>query len=50
MGVSVTKRIQEIVQPRGGYINPKEMEIIQLPIINELKAENFASNLVGLVV
>lgn len=50
MGVSVTKRIKEIKQPRGGYINPTDMEVIPLPIFNELKTENLQPNMIGLVV
>lgn len=28
-GCSVTQRIKQVKQPRGGYINPKNMEVIQ---------------------
>ena len=27
---SVTQRIKEIKQPTGGYLNPKELDIIEL--------------------
>ena len=29
-GVSVTQRIKQVKQPRGGYIKPKELEVISL--------------------
>lgn len=29
-GVSVTQRIKQVKQPRGGYINPKELKVIPL--------------------
>lgn len=48
---SVTKRISMIKQPRGGYINKKELSFIQLEdgiALNE--SENIHANLVGLVV
>ena len=51
MGVSVTKRISQITQPRGGYINPKDMVIIPLQNQKELKEEeNIPASLIGLVV
>ena len=47
----MTQRIKQFKQPRGGYINPKDLEIITLPIINELnKEENIHASLVGLAV
>lgn len=48
---SVTQRIKEIKQPRGGYINPKIFEKIQLDdenILNE--EENINPGLVGMAV
>lgn len=50
MGVSVTKRIKEINQSHVVYIKPTDMEVIQLPIFNELKTENLQPNMIGLVV
>lgn len=51
-GCSVTQRIKKIKQPRGGYINPKSMEIISLGKgIEELNPEeNIHASLIGLVV
>ncbi len=48
---SVTKRISMIKQPRGGYINKKELVITQLDdgiTLNE--SENIHASLVGLAV
>jgi len=48
---SVTGRIKEIKQPRGGYINPKSFTVIQLSTkvaLNEV--ENIHASLVGLAV
>ena len=51
MGASVTARIREIKQPRGGYLNPKEFEIIQLKNEKELNPiENISPSIVGTVV
>lgn len=50
MGVSVTQRISQITQPRGGYLNPKELDQVQLPIKNDLKEENLHPSLIGLAV
>lgn len=50
MGVSVTRRIGQIKQPRGGYLNPKELNVIELPTNKELKTENVHPSLVGLAV
>lgn len=48
---SVTKRISMIKQPRGGYINKKELTIIQLEDGIDLnKNENINASLVGLAV
>lgn len=49
--VSVTNRIKEIKQPRGGYIKPKDFTVTDLldtEILNE--NENIHSTLVGLAV
>lgn len=50
MGVSVTRRINEVKQPKGGYLNPKDLEQIQLPTKNDLQGENIPPSLVGLAV
>lgn len=51
MGVSVTQRISEISQPRGGYLKPKDFEKIELKSNNTLyDEENIHSSLVGLAV
>jgi len=48
---SVTQRIKEIKQPKGGYIKPSSMQIIQLEDQIKLnKVENISPSLVGLVV
>ena len=48
---SVTQRIKEIKQPKGGYINPKDFEITQLDDGIKLKEnENINASLIGLVV
>lgn len=48
---SVTQRIKMISQPRGGYLNPKRFEEIQLEMAQQLsKAENIHPSLVGLSV
>ena len=48
---SVTKRISEIKQPRGGYINPKQFKIQEIDdkqMLNE--KENIHASIVGLTV
>ncbi len=48
---SVTQRIKEVKQPIGGYVNPKDFEVIKLE--DNLKLydeENIAPGLVGLAV
>lgn len=48
---SVTNRIKEIKQPRGGYIKPSSMKIIELDdgkTLNE--QENIHSNIVGMAI
>lgn len=48
---SVTQRIKQIKQPRGGYINPKEFSITTLDDGVELHPdENIHSSLIGLAV
>jgi hypothetical protein len=51
---TVTRRIKEVKQPRGGYINPKAMEVRQLedgkPTPLDHTAENIHASLVGLAV
>ncbi len=51
-GYSVTQRTKNVKQPRGGYINPKELQTESLgPGIETLNpAENVSPNLVGLAV
>ncbi len=47
----VTQRINEIPQPRGGYINPRNMEVINLPIKEKINAnESVAPSLIGITV
>lgn len=52
MGCSVTQRVGQVKQPRGGYLKPKDFdEIILEPGIEELnKEENIEPNLVGTAV
>lgn len=52
IGSSVTQRIKQVKQPRGGYINPKTMEVIQCGDgIEALHSEeNIRANLIGLAV
>lgn len=48
---SVTNRIKEIKQPRGGYINPKEFKEILLNDKNSLNnEENIHANIIGMAV
>ena len=48
---SVTQRIKEITQPRGGYLKPSEFECIELEDGKVLfEDENIHASLVGLVV
>lgn len=47
---SVTHRINEITQPRGGYIKPSEFETIQLSDGKELGEENLHPSIIGLTV
>ncbi|WP_411955162.1 hypothetical protein ACKXGF_05205 [Alkalibacillus sp. S2W] len=48
---SVTQRIKQIKQPRGGYIKPKEFSVEDLQDDNVLyESENIHSSLVGLAV
>ena len=43
---SVTQRINEIKQPRGGYIKPSSMEVIEMKKNEELyESENVAPSL-----
>ncbi|NPC94090.1 hypothetical protein HOO54_18155 [Bacillus sp. WMMC1349] len=49
--VSVTKRITQVKQPRGGYIKPKDFvitDLVDTDILNE--SENISGGLVGMVV
>lgn len=51
---SVTQRIKQVKQPRGGYINPKTMEVCHLGggghALVDYKTENIHASLVGLAV
>lgn len=51
-GVSVTQRIKQVKQPRGGYINPKELTVVSLgdgaDALNPV--ENIHPSLMGLAV
>lgn len=50
-GCSVTQRIRHIKQPRGGFINPKSMEVNVLDQTYPLNAqENIHASLVGMAV
>ena len=51
-GCSVTQRIKQVKQPRGGYINPRTMNVVELDgSIDELNPEeNVHASLVGLAV
>ena len=51
-GISVTQRIKQVKQPRGGYIKPKELEVISLGEgANALNSEeNVHASLMGLAV
>lgn len=52
-GCSVTQRIKQVKQPRGGYINPKMLKVLELDGggIDELKPEeNIHAILVGIAV
>ena len=47
---SVTQRIKQITQPRGGYIKPSEFEKKEFVDNKILKEENIHSSLIGLAV
>lgn len=47
---TVTKRIKEIKQPRGGYIKPSNFDTINLNDNNVLKNENIPASIVGMTV
>lgn len=48
---SVTQRISQIKQPRGGYIKPSQMEEIELKTKEELNdSENISPSVIGMVV
>ena len=51
-GCSVTQRIKQVKQPRGGYINPKDMEVVELgeDADSLYPDENVHASLVGLAV
>lgn len=49
--ISVTQRINQVVQPAGGYLNPKGFTVTKFENAVELKqTENIHNNLVGIVV
>ena len=51
MGCSVTQRIPLVSQPRGGFLDPKRLEITQLKSLNFLfSEENLVPSVVGLAV
>ena len=51
---TVTRRVKEVTQPRGGYINPRSMRVKQLddgkPSPLDHKIENLHPTLVGTAV
>ena len=47
---SVTARISQINQPRGGYIKPTDLKEIPLKDGNELGEENVHASITGMVV
>ena len=51
---TVKQRAQEFKQPRGGFINPKTMTVVELedghPSPLDLKVENIHASLVGMAV
>lgn len=51
---SVVRRIKQITQPRGGYINPRTMETVQLgdgePQLLGHKLENVHPTVIGMAV
>lgn len=51
-GVSVTQRIKQVRQPRGGYINPRELEVVSIGDGMETlnPVENVHASLIGLAV
>lgn len=51
IGVSVTQRIKEIKQPRGGYVKPKDLTVVSLGDgLDVLNSENVNAILIGLSV
>lgn len=49
--VSVTQRIKQVKQPRGGFLKPKEFEEIHLPLIQDFEyKENLAPYTIGMAV
>lgn len=49
--VSVTQRIKQVKQPRGGFLPPKIFNVQDLPIVKELNpVENLHPTTIGLVV
>lgn len=52
--VSVVQRVKQVKQPRGGYINPRSLEVVQLddgkPSPLDHKIESVHSSLVGMAV
>jgi len=51
---SVTQRVKQVKQPRGGYVNPRVMEVQYLsggaPALLDHRAENIHASLVGMAV
>lgn len=50
MDISVTDVVKTVKQPRGGYLNPKNLKVVQLDDGNILADEDFNAGLVGMAV
>ena len=53
MGVSVSKRVSEVKQPRGGFLNPRLLTVAEVSGDHEtvsLEKENVHATIIGLVV
>lgn len=47
---TVTKRVKEFKQPRGGFLNPKQFSVVQLEDNITLNPENINPSIIGIVV
>lgn len=48
---SVTGRIKMVKQPRGGYLNPRQFQVVELEPLGVLhEEENIHASLVGIAV